>query len=230
LQRTVTQLLAQVQDLGIPENEITQMRYQQLLWQLDKTNASMKALLKLEVWQLQMSWETIPIASLLKRSLERVDNLVKQQKLWVGVHGLGQQQQAQESEQNHSLLPQSSLAIAGDVVKIELVLHELLIAACQRSTDGGRIDIWCRRSDQRLLEVSITDNGFIEPQLLTELTQNASKDLLASSGFEQSLALHLQICQKLMHQLGGELHIYQLPDGRSVSRLLLPLASNINPL
>ncbi|RUR80934.1 GAF domain-containing protein [Chlorogloeopsis fritschii PCC 9212] len=230
LQRTVTQLLTQMQDLGIPDHEMTQMRYQQLLLQLDKTNASMKALLKLEVWQLQMSWETIPIARLLKRSLERVDNLVKQQKLWVGVHGLGQQQQAQESEQNHSLLPQSSLAIAGDVVKIELVLHELLIAACQRSTDGGRIDIWCRRSDQRLLEVSITDNGFIQPQLLTELTQNASKDLLASSGFEQSLALHLQICQKLMHQLGGELHIYQLPDGRAVSRLLLPLASNINPL
>lgn len=226
IQRTVTQLLTQMHDLGIPANELTHMRYQQLLRQLDNTTASMTALLKLELWQLQMSLESIPIASLLKRSLERVDNLLKQQKLWVGVHGLGQKEEGEESEKNYSLLPHSSLAIAGDVVKIELVLHELLVAACQRSTGGGRIDIWCRRLDERLLEVSITDNGSIEPQLLIELHQDTPKDVLAPSRLEQLPGLHLTICQKLMHQLGGELHFYQLPDSRVVSRLLLPLASN----
>jgi GAF domain-containing protein len=221
LQRTITQLVTQMQDLGIPDNEINQMRYQQLLWQLDKTNASMKALLKQELWQLQMNWETIPIASLLKRALERVDHLLKRQKLWVGVHGLGPQP-ASQSEQS------SCLTIAGDIVKIELVLHELLVAACQRLSDGGRIDIWCRRACERSIEVSITDNGHIEPQLLTKLDRDACKDVLAFSSFDQPLALHLQICQKLMQQLGGELHIYQLPDGRVVSRLLLPLLSENN--
>ncbi|EHC19479.1 ATP-binding protein [Fischerella thermalis WC559] len=223
IQRTVTQLLVQMDDLGIPTNELTHMRYQQLLRQLDNTTASMTALLKLELWQLQMSWETVPIASLLKRSLERVDNLLKQQRLWVGVHGLGQQE-GEESSKNYSLLPHSSLAIAGDIVKIELILHELLVCACQRSTTGGRIDIWCRRLDEQFLEVSITDNGDIESQLLTELHQDTPKDILAPSRLEQLPGLHLFICQKLMLQLGGELHFYQLPDGRIVSRLLLPLA------
>ncbi|MBF1987754.1 GAF domain-containing sensor histidine kinase [Fischerella thermalis] len=223
IQRTVTQLLVQMDDLGIPTNELTHMRYQQLLRQLDNTTASMTALLKLELWQLQMSWETVPIASLLKRSLERVDNLLKQQRLWVGVHGLGQQE-GEESSKNYSLLPHSSLAIAGDIVKIELILHELLVCACQRSATGGRIDIWCRRLDEQFLEVSITDNGDIESQLLTELHQDTPKDILAPSRLEQLPGLHLFICQKLMLQLGGELHFYQLPDGRIVSRLLLPLA------
>lgn len=36
------------------------------------------------------------------------------------------------------------MSISGDIVKIELVLYELLVAACHRSEPGGRIDIWCR--------------------------------------------------------------------------------------
>ncbi|PLZ77800.1 hypothetical protein CBP16_19940, partial [Fischerella thermalis WC217] len=85
----------------------------------------------------------------------------------------------------------SSLAIAGDIVKIELILHELLVCACQRSTTGGRIDIWCRRLDEQFLEVSITDNGDIESQLLTELHQDTPKDILAPSRLEQLPGLHL---------------------------------------
>ncbi|MGJ5674048.1 MAG: GAF domain-containing protein [Nostochopsis sp.] len=223
IQRTMTQLLKQMDDLGIPTNELTHMRYQQLLRQLDNSTASMTALLKLELWQMQMSWESVPIASLFKRSLERVDHLLKQQRLWVGVHGLGENED-EKSSKNYSLLTHSALAIAGDIVKIELILHELLVCACHRSTILGRIDIWCRRLDENFLEVSITDNGEIESQLLIELHQDTPKDILASSRLEQLPGLHLLICQQLIQQLGGELDFYQLPDGRIVSRLLLPLA------
>jgi phosphoglycerate-specific signal transduction histidine kinase len=118
------------------------------------------------------------------------------------------------------------MAIAGDIVKFELVLHELLVAACHRSQNRGRIDIWCRRLDERLLELSVTDNGSIEPQLLAELHHHTLKDVLAFSHLNQPPGLHLRICQNLMQQLGGELHFYQLPDNRVVSRLLLPLAGN----
>ncbi len=90
IQRTAALSLSQIHDLGIPSNELTQMRYQLLLRQLDQTTTSMSGLLKLEQWQLHISWETMPITSLLKRSLERIENLLKQQKLWIGVHGLGQ--------------------------------------------------------------------------------------------------------------------------------------------
>ncbi|MEH2378448.1 MAG: GAF domain-containing protein [Nostoc sp.] len=251
IQRITALSLKQIHDLGIPANELTQMRYQLLLRQLDHTATSMSGMLKLEQWQLHISWETMPIASLLKRSLERIENLLKQQKLWLGVHGLGQQIEAQESPKNSSLAKgvptlnaQSAMAIAGDIVKIELVIHELLVTACNRSQIGGRIDIWCRRLDtskildanpssstveadhQTSLELSITYNGAIEPQLLTELHDNTPKDVLAHSNLDQPPGLHLVICQNLMQELGGELNFYQLPDNRVVSRLLLPLIGN----
>ncbi|MEH1842920.1 MAG: GAF domain-containing protein [Nostoc sp.] len=247
IQRITALSLRQIHDLGIPANELTQMRYELLLRQLDHTTASMSGMLKLEQWQLNISWETMPIASLLKRSLERIENFLKHQKLWIGVHGLGQQIEEQ-SPKNSSLArgvpissAQSAMAIAGDIVKIELVIHELLVNACNRSQSGGRIDIWCRRLDpskpsnvkyssaseatenQTSLELSITYNGAIEPQLLTELHDNRPKDVLAPSNLEQPPGLHLLICQNLIQKLGGELNFYQLPDNRVVSRLLLTL-------
>ncbi|QFS45934.1 GAF domain-containing protein [Nostoc sphaeroides] len=257
IQRITALSLKQIHDLGIPANELTQMRYELLLRQLDHTAASMNGMLKLEQWQLHISWETMPIASLLKRSLERIENLLKHQKLWIGVHGLGQQIEEQ-SPNNSSLargIPtsnaQSAMAMsptgyayAGDIVKIELVIHELLINACNSSKNGGRIDIWCRRLDaskssnakhfsasrgaehQKSLELSITYNGAIEPQLLTELHNNTPKDVLAPSKLDQPPGLHLLICQNLMQELGGELNFYQLPDNRVVSRLLLTLVDH----
>ncbi|AFY44422.1 GAF domain protein [Nostoc sp. PCC 7107] len=231
IQRTATQLLSQIEDLGIPSNELTQTRYKLLLRQLDHSTAAMTALVKLEQWQLHHSSETMPIATLMKRSLERVENILKQRQLWAGVHGLGQS--ATDTDSGNSgiflkgLQPSSypsSLAIAGDIVKFELVLYELLVVACNRSLSGGRIDIWCRRLEERLLELSITDHGMIEPHLLAALQNQIPKDVLASTYLNQPPILHLLICQQLMQQLGGELHFYQLPDHRVVSRLVLPLA------
>ncbi|WP_242044756.1 sensor histidine kinase [Anabaena azotica] len=231
IQRNTTSLLGQIHDLGIPSNDLTQTRYQLLLRQLDHTATSMTAMVKQEQWQLHISCETMPIASLLKRSLERVDYLVRQQRLWVGVHGLAQPVTDKEASNGAALLKGIStpanpavMAIAGDIIKFELIVHELLLAACYRSPKGDRIDIWCRRLDEGFLEVSITDHGKIETQLLTQLQQKTHKDVLALSDFKQSPILNLLICQHLMQQLGGELDIYQLPDHRVVSRLVLPLA------
>ncbi|MDB9372226.1 sensor histidine kinase [Nodularia sphaerocarpa] len=232
IQRTTALLLEQIHDLGIPSNDLTRTRYQLLLQQLDQTTASMTGLLKLEKWQLHHNTETMPISTLLKRSLERVETLFEQHKLWVGVHGLGKSSAEYQSVNSPSFLSgiqtssyPSSMAIAGDIVKIELILHELLVFACHRSQSGGRIDIWCRRLDEELLELSITDHGIIEPQLLAELDHNTPKDFLALSLVDQPPGLHLRICQNIIQQLGGELHIYQLPDSRVVSRLILPLAA-----
>jgi GAF domain-containing protein/signal transduction histidine kinase len=231
IQRTTTSLLGQIHDLGVPSNDLTQTRYQLLLRQLDHTTASMTAMVKQEQWQLYMAWETMPIASVLKRSLERVDYLVQQQKLWIGVHGLAQPLTDKEPGNNAVFIKAVSaptnpslMAIAGDIVKFELILHELLLAACHRSPNGNRIDIWCRRLDEQFLEVSITDNGTIESHFLTQLQQKTHKDILTFSRWEKSPILHLLICQNLMQQLGGELDIYQLPDHRVASRLVLPLA------
>ncbi|WP_427160931.1 GAF domain-containing protein [Aliinostoc sp. HNIBRCY26] len=230
--RTTAQLLGQIHDVGIPNNELTQTRYKLLLRQLDHANTAITSLLKQEQWQLSMGGETMPIASLLKRSLERIENLLQSQKMWIGVHGLGANNSDSESNHSSPLVKNTVTAnhsapmvITGDLMKFELILHEVLLAACQRSPHGSRIDIWCRRLDDQFVEVSITDNGVIAPELLAELEQKTRKDLLTCSYLDQLPGLHLLICQQLMQQLKGELNLYQLPDHRVVSRLLLPLAN-----
>ncbi len=222
--RNAVILLSKIHGNGIPNNQNTLTGYQQLLRQLDNTIASTTALLKLEQWQLTFNKETVAIASLIKGCLKGVHKLLKQHKLWVGVHGWGQKSSGKESDTDDWLIFSSQLTISGDIVKIELIISELLIAACHRSQDGGRIDIWCRPLQEQILEVSITDNGRIEPDLLEELQQDSALDILAHSKIKQPPMLHLVICKKLMKQLGGQLDFYQLPDGRVVSRLLLPIS------
>ena len=222
IRRNAIMLMSQIQELGVPENQVTLTRHQQLLRQLDSTVGSVTTLLKLEQWGLIFNKETVAVASLIKGSLKGVNKLLKQHKIWVGVHGLAQKLHRSQSSSN-SFTSKSQLTISGDIVKIELILSELLIAACHRSKDGGRIDIWCRCLEQGILEVSITDNGTVHPQLLEELQQDTHKDILTPSKLKKSPMKHLAICKKLITQLKGQLDFYKLPDGRVVSRLLLPL-------
>lgn len=227
--RTTASLLAKIKELEMTGNELTQMRYQQLLRQLEQTTASVNGVLTQEQWNLTFTSTKISMISLLKRSLERIDDLLKQKKLWIGVHGLGKQFEEnfspQTNSENYYSAPKSSLIVAGDIVKIELVIYEILLTVCDRSITSGRIDIWCRPLDEKYLEVSITDNGRIEEGLLEELEGKIVSDVLVPSKIDHLPGLHLQICQKLIQQVGGELHFYQLSDGRLVSRLLLFLAT-----
>ncbi len=228
-QRTIATILGKIKELEVTGNELTQMRYQQLLRQLEQTTASMTGVISQEQWELMLVSGKIPIASIFKRSLERIYGLLKQQKLWIGVHGLGKQFEGNSSPHIKSdcfvEYPQSSSIITGDIMKIELVIYEILFAACDRSITGGRIDIWCRSLDENYLEVSITDSGRIEEGLLEELEGKITSDVLVPSQIDYPPGLHLQICQKLIQQVGGKLNFYQLPDKRLVSRLLLPLAA-----
>ncbi|MEA5618073.1 GAF domain-containing protein [Cronbergia sp. UHCC 0137] len=230
-QRLAKSLLGKIHDLGIPSTELTRMHYKLLLGQLNHTIGSITSMIKQEQWQLQVSWETMSVSNLLRRSLDRVDSLMKQKELWISVHGLQQFMEDQEPQTRSTLVTdvnntnnQPKVAIAGDIVKIELVIHELLVIACDRSVVGTKIDIWCSPLGGRFLELSITDHGIIEPSLLAALGKSAIDDDFRNLQLNQPPGLHLLICQQLMKQLGGELQIYQIPDHRVVSRLLLPLA------
>lgn len=206
--RSLMPSLKRLNELGNPKDPLFLTRQQQLLRQINESVAPIPQLIQEEQWQLRMYSQTISLISLLKRALERVDAIVKQRQLWSQVHN------------------ETNLTLTGDIGKIELVLYELLLVACQRSDAGGRIDIWCRQIDNRWFELSITDNGRIEPQLLTDLEEGQSVDLLAPSTLDQPPGLNLIICQSLMQQIGGEFNLYKLEDGRILSRLVLPLAPN----
>lgn len=196
-------------ELSHQKDGLSSMRYQQILRHLGSTLTNITPVLKHEQWKFHSDYETIPLASLLKRSLERVDSLIKQRQLWSQVHS------------------EANLSIGGDIPKIEFVLHEILTAACQRSSSGGRLDIWCRQMDTRWLELSVTDGGAIEQRMVNELQVGRGIDLLAPSTLDIPPGLHLAICQSLMEKLGGEFNLYKLEDGRVLSRLIIPIAAGL---
>jgi signal transduction histidine kinase len=192
--------------LGNPKDPLFSTRQQQALKQLTESIGTLPQLIQEELWHTRIFTQTISLITLLKRALERVDTLIKQRQLWSQVHN------------------ETNLTIQGDVVKMELVIYELLLIACERSQSGSRIDIWCRQIDNRWLEISITDNGSVDPQLFQELESGRMMDVLAPSLLDYPPGLHLLICQTLMKQIGGEFNLYKLEDNRILSRLVLPLA------
>ncbi|HEY9907636.1 MAG TPA: diguanylate cyclase, partial [Thermosynechococcaceae cyanobacterium] len=204
--RSLSLNLRRLNDLGNLKDALAGTRQQQIVRQLNEAIVPLAQLIQEEQWRLRVYSQSIPVISLLKRGLERVDAHLKQRQLWSQVHN------------------ETNLTVVGDVNKIELVLYEVLLSACQRSVTGGRIDLWCRPIDPRWLEVSITDNGKIDPRLLSDLEAGRA-DLLVPSTLDQPPGLHLIICQSLMKEIGGEFSLYRLEDDRIVSRLVLPLAS-----
>lgn len=183
------------------------LRLQQSLKQLQSTISTLPQMIRKEQWRLRANYETAPLAGMLKRSLERVESLVKQRQLWSQVHN------------------QANVIIGGDIAKFEMIINEILLFACGRSQVGARIDLWCRQIDEQFLELSITDFGDLDPGFLQEINQGRHLDLLAPSSLDQPPGLHLAICQKLIQEAGGELAVYKLEDARILSRLVLPIAA-----
>jgi len=194
-------------ELGHQKEALSSMRYQQVLRHLGNTLTTTTPLVRQEQWQLQTDSETIPLASLLKRSLERLDALIKHRQLWIQVHN------------------EANLSLSGDIAKLEYIVHEILTSASLRSPMGGRLDIWCRPIDSHWLEMSITDNGVIDAQLVEQIELGRGGDLLASSLLDQPPGLHLEVCQALMRQMGGDFTLAQLDDGRTLSRLIIAVAT-----
>lgn len=156
---------------------------------------------------LQTRLQTIPLTRFLKQVKERIDGQVSQQQLWCQFHGTDVKQ----------------VQLKGDILKLEGIVHEILRAACDRCLMGGRIDVWCRLQPDNLIELTVTDNGIFDPQLLTALQPSADpSDPLVHSLLEDGTGLNLSLVQRLSEQLGSSLDFLPLEDGRNMSRLLIP--------
>jgi len=185
---------------------LTAQRQLQLVRQFNSLTSGMRSVLDGEEWHLQNHSQTTPLISLVNRLMERVNTLIQERHLWAKVHN------------------DSNVIIGGDLEKIEFVLYELMAAACLRSPDQGRLDIWCRPLDRNWLELAITDDGDVSEQLLTELKTGRPEDILVPSLLDTPPGLHFSICQTLMQQIGGEFSLQKLEDGRIMSRVVLAIA------
>ncbi|MGB3496495.1 MAG: GAF domain-containing protein, partial [Elainellaceae cyanobacterium] len=153
-------------DLSHQKDALASMRFHQITRQLGQMLVQVAPVIKREQWRIQSEHATMPLVTLLKRAMERVEALIKQRQIWSQVHN------------------ESNLNVGGDIPKIEFILFEVLSAACWRAEPNGRIDIWCRPLDFHWMELSITDNGLVEPILLEELHEGRSPDMLAPSALD----------------------------------------------
>jgi GAF domain-containing protein len=195
---------------------LQQMRYQQTIQQLSNALSSLNQSLHREQWKIALAIETFSIAGLLKRAMDRVEPLRKQRQIWMKV-----------SREGH-------FSIRGDRQKLEFIFAELLMVACGRTENSGRIQIAYRPLPPEattrsfpLLELSIVDWGKIEPRAIEAYQQSRSIDVLAPSYIDRAPGLHLVIYQQLLQKMGGDFNFYRLDDGRIVSQIIVPLAPSI---
>jgi len=201
-----------------------QIRCQQTLKQLGDLLHSLNTTIKQEQWQLSFASAPLSLVTLLKRVLDRADALLKKRQLWLQVHREG------------------NLTIQADAHKLELIFYELLVWSCQRSPIGGRVDIWYRpvaldeHSRPNLLELTITDAGVFDPQLLA-IFQNClvhqasySFESLTVPELDRPPGMHLAVYHRIMTAMGGHLYLEMLEDGRAATRLLVPLSQEAPPI
>jgi len=190
------------------KDTLSNLRYQQLLRQIGNALASTTSLLKQEKWRLHPNYEIVVVTNLLRRLAERIDPVVKRRQLQLVAHREG------------------NWNVRGDGIKLELVLYEILLCACFRSPPQGILELRCKVLEPEWLELSITDNGAIDPQTIAELKIGFLPDLLAPSTLVTPPGKHLIICQRVIQQMGGRFSMDLLNDGRVVTRAILPLVSS----
>ncbi len=176
--------------------------------QLRKGFQSLDVVLKTEAWQLDDAPAAVPAATLLRRSLERIEPVVKDRQLWTQVHNLT-----------------TNVMLHAPAQKLELVLVELLLAACYRSKVGDRVDIWCRALQENWVELSITDQGRLNPYLVQALSNSDGLNLSNNAMLQDSPGVHFKVCRSLVESWKGRFELAQLEDGRALSRLILPLTA-----
>ncbi|MFM9267160.1 GAF domain-containing protein [Tychonema sp. BBK16] len=191
------------------------LRYQQVLRQIGNALGSAHLVLKQEQWRLQFGLDSVSVGAWLKRSLDRAAPLVKQLEILLEVN----------RETSVSLPPGQILSVRGDTLKLDLVLWELLAAACRRSEAGGKVEVRYQIVGADLLELSVTDGGLFDRQLIAIFNGVAEPNILVASNFYQPMFQVLLSCQRGVRLMGGNLSMEILDNNLVVARLVLPLAS-----
>jgi GAF domain-containing protein/signal transduction histidine kinase len=192
------------------------LRYQQVLRQISNTLGSTHLLLKQEQWRLQLGQDAVSVSAWLKRSLDRTAPLIKQLEILLEVN----------RETSVSLPAGQVLSVRGDSIKLDLVLCELLAAACRRSPVGGKIEIRYQVVDENWLELSVTDSGTIDRQLIVAFNGGLQSDILVPSSGNKPSVQNLLNCQRSLRLMGGNLELEMLANNSIFARLILPLASS----
>jgi GAF domain-containing protein/signal transduction histidine kinase len=206
--RSVNQGIQRLLEMNKPNQDMLAVtRQQQILRQMQDAIGPLHTMLDQEAWDLQFKSEPIPLIGLLRRALDGVEPIVKARQLWMQVHHDG------------------NPLVLGDPHKLEFMLYEILLGACERSTVSSRVDIWCRQMDPSWIEIAITDSSQLSEALIESINHGHRWDNLQPSPMDDTAGRHLMICKMLALQMGAEFSIFALEDQRIMSRIVLPIAN-----
>lgn len=170
--------------------------------------ASNQNLLQSEAWQANPESTKVPLASLIRRSLKRLEPLVQKKKLWPRIHG------------------DAGISIIGDPGRLEMLVYEIWSVSALRSPAQGHLDIWLQ-VEEGYLEILSADDGEVDLALIEALEMDPEEaqyiDPLSPSPLNTSPGLELALCQRIMIRMGGQLSFYQTEEGRNITRLLIPV-------
>jgi GAF domain-containing protein/signal transduction histidine kinase len=206
--RSVNQGIQRLLEMNKPNQDMLAVtRQQQILRQMQDAIGPLNTMLDQEAWDLQFKSEPIPLIGLLRRALDGVEPIVKARQLWMQVHHDG------------------NPLVLGDPHKLEFMLYEILLGACERSVVSTRVDIWCRQMDPSWIEIAITDSSQLSAALIESINHGHRWDNLQPSPMDDTAGRHLMICKMLALQMGAEFSIFALEDQRIMSRIVLPIAN-----
>jgi GAF domain-containing protein len=210
--RSVNQGVQRLLDMNKPNQDMLAVtRQQQILRQMQDAIGPLNNMLDQETWDLQFKSEPIPLIGLLRRALDGVDRIVKARQLWMQVHHDG------------------NPLVVGDPHKLEFMLYEILLSACERSALSSRVDIWCRQMDPNWIEIAITDNSQLSEALIESINHGHRWDNLQPSPMDDAAGRQLMICKMLAQQMGAEFCLFALEDQRIMSRIVLPMVKDRSP-
>jgi signal transduction histidine kinase len=145
---------------------------------------------------INLSRETIPIATIVSRAIETIQPLI--------------------TEQRHELVVEMSddpLEVEGDLTRLTQVLGNLLNNAAKYTDPGGRIILSTRRQGMDV-EIRVRDNGIgIPTELLPRLFQLFTQVDAAAHRAQGGLGIGLALVRQLVQMHGGSVTAYS--DGPS---------------
>ncbi|HEY9599394.1 MAG TPA: GAF domain-containing protein, partial [Cyanophyceae cyanobacterium] len=186
---------------------LRRMHRQQLLRHLEQTLTVLTPVIQEEQWQLTIRQSLVPVVTLLKRSLRRVDSLYNQRQIVLKVHNPGK------------------LSVYGDRLKLECILFEVLTTCAYHAYPGSWVNLWCNPISP---EAQAAINGglshpLVELLIIESEVTDEGKQSFDTEPSELLPNLNLQICQQLLRYWGGDLLFYYLESKHYALRLLLPL-------
>jgi signal transduction histidine kinase len=179
------------------------------LEQLRRVISDMRDVTRITQARLELHREALPVRELVRRAIE-----VAQAQIDAGGHHV------------EVTIPDESMAVLGDSMRLAQALSHLLLNGAKFSTTPGTIDVSARAEDA-LVHICVKDRGQgIAPEFLPHVFEPFAQENQSKPRTNTGLGVGLTIAQRLVQLHGGDISASSAGHGQGAQfTLTLPLAA-----